>query len=293
MGLSPQRRVGVRAVYVAAAALLFVVAAACGGGADSPTSVTAEPTSVSSGSSAPPSTTPADGVGSPTPTATPRPPTATPRPTRDAADDLALFFAEARLADGRLRAAAALVNEDVGTEQVVHFREATVAAVRAIRAAAVAQAIPAGLPPKLFRAVLLVYSDVADRSAAFHRVSHGPVDRTDLLGCLRNGHVPATRFPGDLEAAQRLAAATPAVDVPPPDSRAAAEVALHVIYIVKLYGGCDNCGGPVATEPPAVVWKANPSIAPGSPATDGTIGGIRFWAKYQAGRGWDVGILAC
>jgi hypothetical protein len=292
MNISQRGVVGIRAVGTATAVLVLAVAAACGGGADRPASVTAQsitarPTSASSGPSVPPSVPPSTTPGggeSPTPTKTRR-------PTRHAADDLAPFFAEARLADGRLRTAAALVNADLGTEPVVHFREATVAAARATWPTATARAIPAGLPPDLLRAVLLVYSDLADRSVALRRV--GPeADRADLLNCLHNGQEPAARFPADLATAQKLAAASPAVVVPPPDSRAVAEVALHLLYLNRLYGCDDECGGPVA-QPPTITWKANPPVAPGAPATDGTIGGLGFRAKYQPGRGWEVDILAC
>jgi hypothetical protein len=80
---------------------------------------------------------------------------------------------------------------------------------------------------------------------------------------------------------------------PRPTPGRAAEVALYVWYIDGFYNGCGNCGGPVLTRLPAITWQAGSPAAPGSPPTDGTIGGIGFWAHHQAGRGWDVGVLAC
>jgi hypothetical protein len=238
--------------------------------------------------SATPTPSPAsgEGRGSPTPT------TASPRPSRGAADELEPFFAQARLADGRLRAAAALVNADLGARSSVRFREATVAAARAAKPTAAARAIPGGLPPRLLGAVLLVYSDLADRSAALNQVGFES-DGASLLECLRNGRGPAARFAADLAAAQKLAAASGAFDPAPPGSRTVAEVALQVWYVDGFYNGCGGCGGQLLTRPQTIVWKAEPAVAPGSPPTDGTIGGVRFWARYQAGRGWDVGLMAC
>ena len=85
-----------------------------------------------------------------------------------AASDLAPFFAAAAHEDTKLKAAAALVNGDVGKTQVT-FDQATVDAVRSLDPKAVADTIPNGLEPGMKRDVLLVYSDIMSRTMAMSR----------------------------------------------------------------------------------------------------------------------------
>jgi hypothetical protein len=59
---------------------------------------------------------------------------------------------------------------DIGATSM-RFTPATVAAIRALSNAPPARAIPAGLPTELLREVLVVYGDLASRTAAFSGVT--------------------------------------------------------------------------------------------------------------------------
>ena len=121
---------------------------------------------------------------------------ATTPPAPSAAGQLAAFIAAAGQADSQLRHAAALVNGDIGATSM-RFTPATLAAVRALGNAPVARAIPAGLPDELLREALVVYGDLASRTAALdavgrygypgHKLPIGSPDAQAVLGCLRHG----------------------------------------------------------------------------------------------------------
>jgi hypothetical protein len=97
-----------------------------------------------------------------------------------AADSLAEFFAVARADDARIRAAARAVNRDIGPSSV-HFSRATVDKVKASAPDRTARAIPAGMNAELLTATVIVYSDLASRSAALNVLNIGtePRPRTD------------------------------------------------------------------------------------------------------------------
>jgi hypothetical protein len=216
-------------------------------------------------------------------------------PRRTAADDLARFFAQAAGIDQKLHAAALLINGGIGMTSV-QFNQATVDAVAAADPAPSAAAIPAGMTPDLLRAVILVQSDLASRWYAFDPVLRGPEgppaqERTRVLTCLANGARAAGRFDADLAAARALAAVSAPVRIARPASHAAAEVAIRLAFVDEANAGCDSCGGSVAAEPPAIVWRqiANPY----SGHWDGTAGRIPFRASYRPGRGWKVELNAC
>ena len=216
-------------------------------------------------------------------------------PASTAADGLRRFFASAAAADRRLHAVAMLINGGIGSAGV-GFPPATVAAVKAAQPVASAAAIPAGLRPRLLRAVMLVQSDLASRWYAFGPVTEGlrgppAYERDRVLDCLANGAPAAARFAADLAAARSLAASLPPIQAAAPGSRAAAEVAIRLEFIAKADGGCDSCGGYLATSPPQIVWRHIPN-AYGAPF-DGTAGGIPFRASYRAGTGWSVFLNAC
>lgn len=76
-----------------------------------------------------------------------------------------------------------------------------------------------------------------------------------------------------------------------PASHAAAELAVLLNSVDLANGGCDSCGGQIATTVPAIRWRtiANPYGDP----WDGTIANIPFSAKYHAAMGWQVRLNAC
>jgi hypothetical protein len=217
-----------------------------------------------------------------------------------AATQLAAFFAAAEQADSRLHHAAALVNGDIGATSM-QFTPATLAAVRALDNASVARTVPAGLPAGLLRGVLVVYGDLASRTAAFGGVEVygssgrelpiGGPDANAVLRGLGNGAAAAARFTSDLAAARTLAQQTPLVTIAAPDSRAAAELALR-LHSIDLRNDCsETFGGWAPTDLETIIWQSGTGQHSGHYA--GTIGGIRFQATYAARYGWQIIIYAC
>lgn len=264
---------------VAALLLLAALAAACGSGSAPPSSTPGSSTLGVTATSA--TAAPGDTKASATTASTSAP---------SAADDLAPFLAEASRADTRIRAAAVLVNADLGSGPTIQYRSTTVAAIQAARPVAAATAIPTGLPPELLRQTLLTYSDLTARANAFDQVSS---ERTFVLGCLGHGRAPAARFASDLAATRISAAASPRIHRAAPDSRAAAELALRIEQIDHMNACSGTCGGMIRTQLATVTWHRTAPVAPGSITPDGTIDGIAFAVRYQAGKGWDVAINAC
>ena len=279
------------AVAAATTAVLVAGLAGCGstvapGTGRTATSPAPAPTSAAT-SPAPATTSPAPAISSPAP------------PRASAADQLVGFFAAAQLADARLKHAAVLVNEGIGTTSI-RFSPAALAAVNALDMTPVAHAIPAGLSAELLRRVLLAYSDLESRTMSLVRVSeyaHYPSplpmsgqEGSYIYGCLRNGAPAAARFGGDLASVRALAQATQPVTVARPDSRPAAELAARIAFINGTNSGCASCGGAVFTSLTPVIW--HPTYVSGVGHSDGTIGGIRFTAHYGA-QGWQVQIWAC
>ena len=239
----------------------------------------------------------------PAPTPTPTGPAAiTPAPTTtrpragSALTGLAPFFAAVRADDARITAAARAINADIG-RTTIQFRQSTIDAVKASFPSRTTKAFPAGLTPKLLRAVLLVYNDLVARSAAFNPVKYAGTrpyavnspNENPLWG-LRGGAVVARRFPGDLAAARSLAAASPPIVVAAPSSRAAAEVMVRMAYLWGANSGCGSAGGQVFTRLVPLVWKP---IETSYGHYDGTIGGVKFRVTYRAGQGWKAGLDAC
>lgn len=214
--------------------------------------------------------------------------TAPPANQPGAAEALAPFLSAAATMDGRLHAAAEAINGagppwDAVTDELA-------GTVQAADPAAVAAAIPAGLPHDLLESVVLVYSDLASRRAAMQSFAYaGTVyEPTDvLLAELGNGHDAATRFEADLAAARSLAESSPPVAVAAPDSRAAAELLLLVQYVDKANVGCDSRGGGVVTELPVITWTSDRGGTIGTPSMT-----IEFQATPGSG-GYQVEIMAC
>ena len=225
---------------------------------------------------------------------------ATTPPAPSAAGQLTAFIAAAEQADSQVRHAAALVNSDIGATSM-RFTPATLAAVRALSIAPVARAIPAGLPDGLLRGTLVVYGDLASRSAALGGIGRygysgrelpiGGQEATAVLGCLRHGAPAAARFGADLAALRSVAQQTPPLTLAAPGSRAAAEVALRVNSIDKPNICSGECGGFAPTQLQTVIWR--PGSGRHSRHYEGTIGGIRFQADYTAAHGWEILIYAC
>ena len=230
-----------------------------------------------------------------TPAPQQRPPV---KPAPSAADDLAPFFAAARSADARIRAAARAVNRGGVGRSTIHFDRSTLDVIKASVPDQAARVIPAGLDPELLRAVLLVHSELVARSAAFnwvHEFTYEAVPVTDqksvgLLGSFAAGSVIAKRYPGDLAALWALAKASPPIRAARPDSRQAAELALHVAWIKGQNNGCGGNGGYVYTTFQPIVWK---TIVTDYGRFDGTIAWIRFTVKYAPGVGWKAELNAC
>jgi len=221
-------------------------------------------------------------------------PTIAPLPT--AANDLAAFFSAAQQADQRLKAAATAINGDI-TGDELRVDPATADAVRALGSAvaASAAAIPAGLEPDLLRAVLLVQSDLASRSAAMSpawSVETKPM--SEVAPCLRNGCLSAARYPADLAALRSLADTSPPVTVAAPDSRAAEELAVRLTYIDRRNNCANECGSYVATDLREVTFYDAPTFDPVTGHRwDGIFGDVVFRADFEAGTGWRVEFNAC
>lgn len=223
---------------------------------------------------------------------------------RSAADDLAGFFSAVEVTDRDLRAAADAVNAGIGADTVT-FTRSTIDAIGRAEPSAVAEAIPAGLPPVVERAVLLVYSDLVSRYASLSGgscVYEGTRPRSELdPRCFTQGHTAAVRMSGDVAAARSAAESAPPVVAPAPDTRAAVEVRIREALIDVANRGCDSAGGYLATELIAVRWSAEPSALPDTPEMEPLSGevvveggaGTGFWADYSPGSGWTVRLNAC
>ncbi len=183
----------------------------------------------------------------------------------------------------------------------MRFTPATIAAVRGIKLAPVASALPAGLPTGMLRGVLVVYGDLASRNGAFNGVRMygssgrelpiGGQEAQSVLGGLRNGAPAAARFSGDIAAARTLAQQTPRVTIAAPDSRAALELALR-LQSISLRNNCsEDFGGYAPTSLETIVWQ--PSTDRHSSHYEGLVGGIRFTADYTVQHGWKIMIYAC
>jgi hypothetical protein len=217
-----------------------------------------------------------------------------------AAGQLAAFMAAAEYADGQLHRAAALVNSDIGATSM-RFTPATLAAIRDLDNAPVARAVPAGLPTDLLREVLVVYGDLASRTGAFGGVQIygasgralpiGGQDAKEVLRGLHNGAPAAARFNADLAAMRTLAQQTPPVTIAPPDSRAAADLALRLDSIAHRNACSHLFGGWAPTGLETVIWQ--PSTDQHSGHYAGTISGGRFQANYTAEHAWEIIIYAC
>jgi hypothetical protein len=236
------------------------------------------------------------GTGS-TSTMTPTPSTSTTRPL-SALDNLAPFFSASAHVDANLKAAASAVNGGIRSDRIV-FDQATVGAVEAANPAAAANAIPAGMTPALLQSVLVVYNDLVSRRAAFNGVKVGSFtptafDYTYNRQCLHNGAAAAAQYATDVAAARSLAATLPHFTVAPGDSRAAAEVAVRIMWIGGGNNGCANCGGYIIKDLVPITWYPTRVTPPGSPTpADGTIDTIPFSGTYVPGKGWDVVLQAC
>ncbi|MDQ6875956.1 MAG: hypothetical protein M3042_12965 [Actinomycetota bacterium] len=210
-------------------------------------------------------------------------------PVPSAMADLAPFFAATDQADSLVRIAARLVSADVSaTSGDVTYRPATDQAIAAAATGvqAVAAAIPAGMKADLLKSVLAVYNDLEVRSLAFRPAQ----SHARLLQCLRNGSAAARRFPADVAAARAMAAGSPPVSAVAPASRPAAEIALRLAEIRTYDGGCQSCGDTPFKGITPIVWG---HVPPAAGTGDGTISGISFTARYQAGQGWVVMVNAC
>lgn len=233
----------------------------------------------------------------PTVTQPPPPATATP-PRRTATSQLAGFLSGAQRMDQQLRAVATLINADIGP-QVLNFRPATVAAIRAIEPASLTGAIPGGMPANLKAATFLVFSELAARRYAFQPIAlaqSGPIPRNsstaqEIFQGLTNGSVPAARFASDLAALRTLAGQEAPIPSVAPDSRERAEVAVQVTYIVLRNAGCASSGGWWITSPAPITWDRGAAF--GSHHVTGTVVNITFEADYQSGSGWHIQIHAC
>ncbi|WP_420122738.1 hypothetical protein [Nakamurella sp.] len=265
------------------------------------TGSTAPPPTGRTPASTPPQTptpTPESSPGSaaaPVPGGATTPGSQAPPATGGAAGALLPFFAAVSDIDARLQTAAAAVNAGIG-EQEVTIDRSTVDLVEAAAPWPAADAVPAGLDPATEQAVLLVYSDLVSRYGSLNGddcLQVGTVPRESLgPDCFLRGHDAKVRLPDDIDAAQAAAAAS-GITPADPDSAAAAEVRLRLMYINKANLGCGTTGGFRATAPLPVVWASEPSSDPALPPTDGTVGGIRFRAEYDPSAGWIVDLLAC
>jgi hypothetical protein len=210
---------------------------------------------------------------------------------------LTRFFAAAEADDAQIRLLARAVNREIGRTSV-QFSPATVAAAHAAVPDRTARAIPAGLEPDLLAATLLVYSDLVARSAVFNlvqRLSHEAEPLTypeavRLFQMMRAGSRIARQYPADVAALRALARKHPPVSRVRPDSRRAAQLALHIGLVKGLNNGCDSAGGETYPKPMRIVWKR---ISTDYGRIDGTIGGVAFQVTYTKADGWTVAFYAC
>ncbi|HVQ95978.1 MAG TPA: hypothetical protein VMU51_33450 [Mycobacteriales bacterium] len=215
---------------------------------------------------------------------------------------LAPFIAAARADDFRIRTAASALN-NVATPTALTFNRATATTAAAAANPRSAAVLPAGLPPALKSATILVYSDLVARGAPFYYVSqmeNGTVPRADeslrlLLDGLRKNAPFAARFPADLAALERLAARSAAVAPVRANSTAAAERAVLVAWVDLANHGCAGTGGYASGTLPRIFWgrKGSPQHwYDGSIGGDGNRTGIAFDADFRGGS-WHVELNAC
>jgi len=224
-----------------------------------------------------------------------------------ALDNLTTYFAAAEGVDRRLKAAAIVVNGDIGATQLT-VDQSTTDAISTADPTAAGHAIPAGITPDLLLPVMRVQSDLMSRFYAlrgFERANLGtggtvvPLSdqsAQEAMSCLGNGTQAAASFSADLAAARAVAAKAPPVTVAAPDSRAAADLAVLLRNLVGRNSGCMSCGGERETSLPTITWYATrmPAGFHGHPApVDGNINGIDFLANYTLGTGWDIQAYAC
>jgi len=274
---SPRAGQPLLAVSLAVLLATAVVATGCGGRSTPPGPA--------------PATTPVSTAAVPTTTAAQGSTT----PPSSPATDLTGFLSAARLADQRIRHAAQLVSNGVGRTEI-RFDRVTLDAVQASRPQTVAGTIPPGLDAPLLRAVLLVYSDLLARSAAFNRVLEvgtephpvGDPMAQQVMACLAGGAAVAGHFAADLDSLQAVARATAPGPVVSPRSRAAAELAVRLTDLDLRNNGCGACGGERFPELQPIRWTAT-----NDSGYTGTVAGIRFTAAYRPGSGWQVELAAC
>jgi len=206
-------------------------------------------------------------------------------------DDLNDFFTAAAGVDAKLNAAAVAVNRDIGPNGIV-LDPSAMGAINAANPDLAKVAIPAGLPPTLERAVLIVYNDLVSRRSAFNGVQRN--DATESMNCLRNEAAPAARFAADVRTARALAASVPPLSPVAPDSPAAEELAVRFAWISEVNNGCASCGGMVIKDLVPITIYGAPITPSGYDRTfDGEIEGVYFTATYIAGQGWNVLLNAC
>jgi hypothetical protein len=283
---SPANRTRKRIAALAAALALILIAAivaivATGDGDETSSREATTTTEIEESAEEP---APAPGPTAPAPETT-----APPVGQASALDQLEPFLGAAGTMDDRLRAAAHAINGS--GPPFTSVTDDVAAAVQAADPGAVAAEIPAGMPTDLLRQTILAYSDLASRRAAMasfgyaHEVPGAPTagSSDDLVRELGNGHDAAQRFDDDLAALRAMASGAAPFTVAAPDSRAAAEVWIHVAAVDTANGGCDSRGGAVFTELLPVAWQSD---------TRGTVGDITFDATLANGR-WDVRLNAC
>ena len=286
-----------RTVGLAAGVAVLLAAAACGGGASTaPGTGTATPAGaptsapLTSPLTSPPvtpagTTTPAGSKGGAAPTAPDR---------RTALAQLQPYLARVDALDATVRRVSAMINADTSSTGV-RLRPATRTAIGALQAEVLrtGRALPAGLSASLNRPAVLVFSELASRAAAFYGVgdvSRGTDGWARLQGCLAGGARAAARFPADVAALRSLAAAAPAVAVPPASSRTAAEPLVRTQWIWGREACCASCGGYLADTLVPIVWHTHRTTVNGG--SDGTVAGVDFAATYRAAGGWTVVIHA-
>jgi hypothetical protein len=185
-------------------------------------------------------TTGPKGIGSTSSTST----TSTTRPP-SALDDLTAFTTAASDIDQKLKAAAVDANGAIGTTQIT-ISQSTLNAIAAADPTLAAQDIPAGLSPNVMLPVLTVQSDLVSRYWAFRgfvQAQPGTIPRANplpgtlsaadyLLLCLGSGSKAAGSFSADVAGARTAASQTPPVVPVDPSSRAAADLAIWLHYII-------------------------------------------------------------
>jgi len=282
--------------------LSALLVAACGtGGSATPEPASAIPMMSAPNTSAPSTsapTTPAPTTPAPT---APAPIGAT-RPS--AASQLAGFIAASGRLDRRLKAAALLVNGSIHSDVIV----VTTTTARAVGAAeptagTLWNTLPAGLPPALRDAALLVGSDLVSRYDAMRWARYSETYRFDgprppkgqeqlhsgydQIARLGNGHEAAARFAADLARLRTFAARTARITEQRQSSPAALDVAVRVAAIEIMNGGCDSSGGFRYTTAFRMVRETDRT---------GTIADADVELGYAAtlvGDRWDVRLNAC